>query len=178
MVPGPKRNLTMAIFCTVGFIFMAVATAFNFPPILAASGAHYGKGDIVTFTFVDHRCIGGTIQYHSCGWTGTVTRPGTAPVTDVFYRDTVPENASTGLSIEALWQPRDPHSAYDIEQSDAWTTSIMSASIALIAAILFFIAGIVWWRRVFTKKDTEDKSAKKKNGKPKADQHEKEEIPA
>lgn len=149
MTPGPARTRTVAALCSLGFILMTIVTIFNVQPIIAASGAHYGKGDIVTYTFVEHRCIGGDIQYRSCGWTGRVTQPSAAPVNDVFYRDSVPENTAPGMSIDALWQVRDPHSAYDIEQSDAWTSSIMSAAVAGIAALLYVIGAIIWGKRSF-----------------------------
>ncbi len=154
MPTGPMRTRSVAICCTVGFLVMLFTTLLNIPPIIAASDAHFGKGDVVTYTFNDHRCTGGDVQYRSCGWIGTVTRPGASPVTNVFYRDTHPPDAASGLVIKAIWSPKDKHSAYDIEQSDAWTAAIASTTVAAICAILFFIGTIVWWRRVIRNRRT------------------------
>ncbi len=154
MVPGPMRTRAVAILCILGFLVMLFTTLLNVPPIISSSDAHFGRGNVATYTFTEHRCAGGDVQYRSCGWIGTVTLPGASPVKNVFYRDTPPQNAASGMAIEVLWSPKDKRSAYDVEQSDAWTAAITSTTVAVIGMILFFIGTIVWWRRVFRNRRT------------------------
>ncbi len=47
MPTGPMRTRSVAICCTVGFLVMFFTTLLNIPTIIAASDAHFGKGDVI-----------------------------------------------------------------------------------------------------------------------------------
>ena len=111
--------------------------------------ARRGEGIAVNYTFDTYRCVGGTSQYRSCQWIGTVTADSTgSTITNVVYRDAPPAGVAPGLSIEAQWDSRDPRSAYEIGASRAWLGILTSGAVDGFGAILFLLLSIGWWRKV------------------------------
>lgn len=142
----------------LAFALSVVALA---PSVGKSLSASQGVGQGVLYTFDSYECIGGNTQFQDCEWIGTVEADfGNFTQDRVVFRDDPPADVQEGVTIEASWSQDDPNSAYDLDASDVWRTTMGSTVLSSIGTVVFVLLAIYWWRRVAREgRSQPDKSA-------------------